>query len=228
MTTSKVVDYDPCIYLNGTPIQRTNKYKYLGVHIDDNLKYQSHIINLDTKLSQFCGISYRLRNHFSPLSAKSYYYACVYSILTYCICVWGGVMKCSRRADHLVKLQERIIRNIFHKYHREYTTCIFKTHKMLKLPDIHTLYIGIYMYKINKLNRCPTLNSNLNLSYPSHDYETRRRNDLVLPFPRIETLRQNYKYQCSNIWNEIPMHIRDSRTLSVFKKTLTQYLLDKY
>ena len=100
--------------------------------------------------------------------------------------------------------------------------------KLLKLPDIHKLCIGIYMFKIVRLNQCPTLQSNLILDYPSHQHDTRARGDLVLPSTRVDALRINYVYQCKDIWNKIPIEIKSCKTLNAFKKQFTAHLLNRY
>ena len=84
------------------------------------------------------------------------------------------------------------------------------------------------MYRIVKLNECPTLMDCLALSYPDHQHSTRNRDKFVLPFPRIENLRSNFKYQCPNIWNNIPDNIKNSRSVQSFKKSYTAYMLNLY
>ena len=100
--------------------------------------------------------------------------------------------------------------------------------KLLKLNDIHKLYACIYMYKIVVLNEVPTLQRNLNIQYPSHNYSTRNCTNPVVPFPRVITLELNYKYQCTKIWGQIPEYIKAQPSLKTFKKVLTDYFLSKY
>ena len=64
------------------------------------------------------------------------------------------------------------------------------------------------MYKVLKQNLCPTLQSNLELEYPIHQYNTRGRDNLVLPLPRVAALKINFKYQYNDIWNQIPDNIK--------------------
>ena len=84
------------------------------------------------------------------------------------------------------------------------------------------------MFKVVKLNQVPTLQLNLDLTYPNHGYETRNRNDPLCPFPRVTSIRLSFKYQCVNIWNEIPDNIKETNSLKNFKKRLTQYFIDQY
>ena len=100
--------------------------------------------------------------------------------------------------------------------------------KLLKLKDIHKLYAGIYMYKIIKLNQCPTVQANFNLHYPEHDYNTRNRMNLITPFPRVNAVKIDHNFQCIDIWNNIPENIRSLNTINKFKSELIKYFLSDY
>ena len=100
--------------------------------------------------------------------------------------------------------------------------------KILKLVDIHKLYVAIYMFKILRMDLCPTLLSSLDINTASHMYSTRHRDDLILPFPRVETLRINFKYQYVSIWNSVPENIKACGSLTRFKSLLIEYFLSQY
>jgi len=88
--TNKSIDFEPVITLGDERIGRRKTVKYLGLHLDDNLKFNSHIDQLKKKLSRLAGVSYRLRKYFNLGASKKFYFACTYSIITYCIAVYGG------------------------------------------------------------------------------------------------------------------------------------------
>ena len=64
-----------------------------------------------------CGISYKLGNLMNKVAAKNFYYSCVYSVLSYCICVWGGVITCTQRCEPLARLQAKIVKNVFSRHY---------------------------------------------------------------------------------------------------------------
>ena len=84
------------------------------------------------------------------------------------------------------------------------------------------------MFKIIKLNYCPTLQANLNIRYPRHEHETRTCLNPIVPFPRVEAIRISYKYQSIKVWNDIPAEIRNSLSLRAFRKNYTKYLISYY
>ena len=165
--------------------RRVDKTKYLGIVIDQKLHFQPQIELIEDKLSRLLGISYRLKNHFNRNSALKFFYSCVYSTINYCISVYGGVSLCTRRCDRIDRLYSKIVKNLFSKYCRDESQDIFKNEKLLRFRDVYRLRISLYMYKIVRINSIPSLESIIDLTYPSHSYSTRTRNILNLPFPRV-------------------------------------------
>ena len=84
------------------------------------------------------------------------------------------------------------------------------------------------MYKIEALNSNLYVSSTLPLEIAEHDYETRGRDEYRTPFPRVDAIRRNYKYQFLDIWRQIPNYIRESTSLKQFKRQLTNKFLDTY
>ena len=217
----------PPIKLGNDCIDRVTNFKYLGIFIDEKLNYDYQLKSLETKISRMCGITFRIKNNLNLNSAKNVYYSCIYSILIYCICVWGGLLTCTHKTDRLIKLHVRCIKNLFSKF-CPVDVCIFKYMKLLKLKDLHWFYVGIYMFKVIKLNQCPTVQLNLNMNFPEHNYDTRSGNNPRLPFPRIDTVKMNYNFQFVNLWNKIPDRIKSSNSLKIFKNDLMNYFIEKY
>ena len=183
-----------------------------------------HIDYFKTKLSRLSGVSYRLRNHFNRATTLKFYYACVYSLLTYCMPVYGGALT-SHRGDVLAKTHERIVKNLFQP--TTHNRCPFKMNRLLKLNDIHKLYAGVHMYRVIVEGGNAVVADTISLQTATHPYDTRQRNDLRTPYPRVEAIRKCYKSQFIKIWNEIP-NIKISNSLRVFKHTLTDYLIETY
>ena len=225
--TNLPITTEPYVHLGPDRISRSSCVKYLGMHIDSNLKFTDHVFHLKKKLSRLAGITYKLGKYLNLRAAKNYYYSCVFSVLTYCVSVWGGIVSCTQGASCLTSLQRRIVTQLFSKYHPN-ASCIFKSANLLKLVDIHKLYASIYMYKVIKLNKCGAVGNNLDLRRPNHQYATRNRNRLLTPFVRVNAIKFNFQYQFTNVWNAVPDEIKSPRSLNLFKKKLTCYLLSSY
>ena len=208
-------------------INRKNSVKYLGLFIDDKLKFSDHVTHIKSKLAVFAGISFRLRDQFNLRTAKNYYFSCIFSVLTYCISAWGGVLLNCRRGEIISKRQRKIVYNLFSK-HYSGSLCLFKAAKLLKIVDLYKLYCSIHMFKIINENSNPFIQNAIDLRYPSHGYDTRNRNQLQTPFPRVDAIRYNFQYQFVDLWNQIPYNIRESGSLRLFKRKYTEYILNTY
>ena len=112
----------------------------------------------------------------------------------------AGLGACTSRCSRINSLHKRIVKNLFQNFVSDEGD-IFKAAKILKLEEIYKLNVSVTMYKVMKLGEVDSIGESLDIQYPMHQYETRSRNLLVLPFPRVETIRLNYKYQFTKIWN---------------------------
>ena len=227
LVTGKLQYNEPRLSIDGDEVKRVETFCYLGLNIDEGMKYNSQVEFLRKKFSQLAGMTYRIRKHLDRASAKKLYYAFVYSIMTYCIVAWGGAMLETCSCSSIVASHKRIVKNLFGRFHLD-SECIFKSTKILKLPDVYRLKVAIYMFKILKYRMFKSVADSLSLKLPSHRYPTSTRSNFVLPFPRTNAIKINYKYQFIKIWNSIPLRIVELNELSAFKKEYTNYIFCDY
>ena len=74
----------------------THSYKYLGVIIDDKLKWHDHITDICRKIFKFSGLFYKIRRIATTKILLVLYYALVQGSATP-----GTRAKCGTRADFL-------------------------------------------------------------------------------------------------------------------------------
>ena len=98
------------VHLNDSQIERRESVKYLGVVVDENLKWQNHINNVSRTISRGIGIMGRARYYLSSKHLLLLYNILILPYLNYCAAVWGS--NYSTRLDKLVKLQKRAVRII--------------------------------------------------------------------------------------------------------------------
>ena len=118
------------------------------------------------------------------------------------------------------RLQRKIVNNLFLKFYPD-ARDIFRETDILRIEDVYRLRVGLFMYRVVVLDEIQSLRNNLHLVQPTHSYGTRNSNNLELPFPRVEAIRMNFRYQFVNIWNSIPTEIKASPTSKAFKKAFT-------
>ena len=225
LITTKPIANQPQLMIENEPIALKKCVKYLGLNIDDSLCFSDHVNKLKLKLSRLSGIAYRLSSSLNRKASFNFYYSCVYSALTYCISVYGGALS-SSRGELLFNVQKRIVKTLFTKYNPD--ECPFKVNKLLKLADVHRFCVSIHMYKIIQLGENEWIGDTLDYTNANHEYNTRNSDQLRPLFPRINVVKKSYKFQFVDIWNSVPVIIRNSPSLRIFKRKLSQNIIDMY
>ncbi len=100
------------ISIDKTPVERVNSFKFLGVHITEDLTWSAHTDAVLKKAHQRLFFLRRLRKFgMSPSILRSFYTCTVESILTGCITAWFGnstagnrkaLQRVARTARHIV------------------------------------------------------------------------------------------------------------------------------
>ena len=81
------------IILQNDAISQKTSLKYLGVHIDEKLNFNRHILELCAKLSKFSGLFYKLRSILTTAQLLVTYKVYVQPILNYGVLVYGTSSK---------------------------------------------------------------------------------------------------------------------------------------
>ena len=84
----------------------TDHVKYLGVKIDGNLSWKSHIDYLPLKLNRTNALFFKIRNLVNSSILRTLYFAIFESHLNYCSLAWS--QNCNS-INHLFILQEKLL-----------------------------------------------------------------------------------------------------------------------
>ena len=210
------LEMQPKIYLGGQQLTRKSEVVFLGVVLDETLKFKTHISYISKKIAKAVGILYGLRCTVPTYILKMIYYSIVYPYLSYCVVIWGSTFPVHVRP--IVLLQKKVIRIIANAEYRSHTSILFSNMSLLKFNSIHDLSIAIFMYK----------NSNLPEFHLNHSYFTRNRDQTAPLFQRLTLTQHSIYYRGPHLWNSISESIRQSSSLPVFKTRYRKYLIDQY
>ena len=191
--------------------------KYLGVVFDPELKFDKHINYLADKISKSIGILFKLKKLKIPMQIlKQIYYSLIYSLLNYNISAYAGTYNI--HLNRLFLLQKRAVRLICGESFLAHTDPLFSRTNILKFHDIYRLNIALYMFEARHSG----------IFDRNHRYSTRSYDDLV-PFQARLTATKNSLRVCGpNIWNSIPLEIRNLPTISIFKNRYKKHLISLY
>ena len=109
VTLCALVTENETFIFNNFIFNDSNEEKILGVSIDNELTFKSHIKSLCRKAAQKIGALSKLLNHLSDSQKKLIFNSLIKSQFNYCPLIW---MFCSRTSNNMInKIHERLILN---------------------------------------------------------------------------------------------------------------------
>ena len=204
------------VNLNNINVNFSPNCKFLGVLIDSKLNFRNHIDCVLGKLVRSARILYRIRNYLPLKSRLNFYYAFVYSHLSYSVLIWGNTSNVHLRP--LITQHKRIIRLITNSRPRDHTSPLFHRLNILKFHDVFKFHLMVYMYK----------SINAGEFAVGHTLNTRSRDLAAARFHRLTQTQRAVSYAGPTTWNTLPSEIRNSHSLPVFKRKLKSYFIDQY
>lgn len=228
ISTNLTQSVNNCLNLkvNGASIEQVDSFKYLGLTIQSNLKWNVHVNQIINKINAFCGIINRIGNRVNNSVLTSIYYSHIHSHLTYLLPIWGPAIP-NYLLDWLQICQNNAIRKIFaydYKVLELHTNEIMLKNNILNvrkslLFESATLYYKISHGLIKIQNDFLTHSDN-------HSYSTRNKNQ---PFPlafRTCIGRDSVLRSTVVSFNKISKFVKKSYTHVNFRKNLKKIIAD--
>ena len=203
-----------------------NSCKYLGLVIDDKLRWDDHIKYIYKKLIKFVSIFYKLRYKLNQTGLKNVYFAFVHPHLLYGVELYGTANSTS--LDKLVKLNNKILRILQFKDKKSHVSELyinFNTLQINSLCDMQLLSLVNKFYHHKDL--LPTIYKDYFTSNSSvHTHNTRLKEGL-----HVERYRTNYgqktiKYRGPKLWNSLPQSLKEPCSTKLFKINYKKFILN--
>ena len=191
-------------------------FKYLGIVLDDQVKFGAHTKYIADKISKNCGIFRKIKKYLPKKTRLQYYYNHVYPYLTYNILVWGGTY--NTHLEPVILQQKRAVRILDDLSFTDHTNSSFKANGLLKFMDIYKFQVLVHMYKIKD---SPEFSRN-------HNLNTRYNSALLPSFNRLTLCQHSVTFNGPNFWNSLPQNLKELSTLARFKKHVKDFLLSQY
>ena len=214
--------------LDDTNLEQVVSCPHLGVHVDQHLEWDGHILNLCKKISQKLAVLCRLRKVLSKRMLCQQYLLCIQPCIDYAISVWGS---CSEQNKALIsRLQHRAARIVTGNF----DFINVRGADLLKelwqsLNTRRDYYTATLMYKcINEVAPIRLINEVI-ITADVHSYPTRaaQHADVQVPKPNIELYRQSFKYRAAVLWNDLPQDIKNAPNIDEFKYLYKKHFSDK-
>ena len=174
------------------------------------------------------GIISRARQLLNKNILVQLYYSFIYPYLTYGNLIWGQAAETN--VWPIFRLKKRSIRLIENIPKNGSTIKAFGKLKMMRLPEIHSYSIMIFMYKYKNGLLPALLNDYFTENSSHHRYPTRNAQQLRIPKVKSKIANSFIKKSGVAMWNKLEERLVPfaTSTMGVFKTNLIKFLISNY
>ena len=216
------------IALEGNTIPQVQTTKFLGITIDDELNWRSHINNLYSKLQANKRMLMLARNLISKANMRLLYYAHVYSHLMYGLTSWGSMIS-KRDLNLIVKTQTKCI-SIINGQKAPNEQVMYKELQLIRFKDMIRTELIKLGYKItSKLLPNPLILAfEQDGGRKTHPYNTRNKS-----LPNIQKHTKNLyntSFMCKALaeYTKVSMTLKQKKTVHSLGKAVQKYIIAEY
>ena len=208
---------EPQLKINGTTISRVKTYNYLGINLDEQLNYETHLSGVVRKVSHKVYQLRRMRRFINKRAALAVYKNMILPIHEY-----GNVLFVSASSENRKRLQTLQNRALKCALNLEPTTSTSETHKLAKLDKLNlrrSEHLLIHMFKLAQ-------NVNMLKKRDHNRVSTRSslKKIMTVKRPNTEKFRKSVTYKGKQLWNNLPERLHNISTVQLFKLELHRWL----
>ena len=202
----------PTLCITEEPVEIVDSHRVLGVMIDNNLSWHSHINydimckTISKKVYQLCRIKHFLNSH----AKRLFFQAHILSCISYRSTLFYSTSENATKP--LVRIHKHAIKAVLLKS-SSLTTSDYKYLDIFPLKLTFAKSMAILMQKI-VLGKVPLALQSKFLCC------SRQHGKLLVPVPRLDLFKSSLHYSGSLLWNALPQTVKSSNSMSVFKNRL--------
>jgi hypothetical protein len=220
---SKVADK---IIIDGEKPDFVTEFKYLGIILDEHLKFRKHVEYISKKISRKLGLLCRVGSFLSPSIKCLVYKTIIGPHFDYCSSLLWDI----RQTDiiSLQKLQNRGMRIILN--------CNRYTHICNMLDALHwttvqqriALNTLVFIFKIVNGSLPIYLNSFVKYANDVHTYNTRNAQRLYLEGKNKECTKKSVFYSGFQVYNKLDLTTRENTSVNLFRRDAIKFVKINY
>jgi hypothetical protein len=205
-------------------IDQSSCEKILGVHFQNDLKWDFHVKAICKKISSYIWLLSKIKD-FLPINYRTLFYkAYIQPHLDYCSILWGNTV--TRNIKMILKLQKRACRTILGNEYIDFDSALQKLN--IQRFDKRLIFNkAVFMYKVAH-NLLPDYICNMyvpcdRLQFENHTLRSHINRNFCIPMPHLELYKNSLLYSGSCLWNRIPKEIKNAYTVDTFKTLYLQW-----
>ena len=217
---NKIPADDRNVVINNTKIPFAESVKTLGVHLDREMKFKTHVNKLCSTVFNKLYYINKCRNTLNFFTRKLLVEYCALSHVNYCRDIWGFLS-----AGQIMQLQKLLsfgAKIVFLKSKYDHSTHLIESLKFLTPEKTSMYFLCCTAFKcIENLN-----NVNIPKIFELNMSNSVTRNKIILPRPKKNYMHYTIVYRTSKMWLQLPVEITNAGSFQKFKKTLKLMLLE--
>ena len=207
------------IYIDHELIEQVHSIRYLGIIIDENLKWNDYLRQLCKSVAYKIYCLGKLGKFLNMTLLNTICKSTIQPCLDYGVSVWGNYP--NKLKLPLLRLQKRAARHVTSNY--DYTNIsgldLMKNLSWQTIEDRRDYFLSTLMYQCVHGLAPSRLCNEIEMYFDGHGLNTRNANSLnvVPPKPNIQLYCQSLKYSGAKVWNLLPNNLQNAQSLDVFK-----------
>ena len=203
------------LFINGERLKEVNFAKYLGVLIDNKLKWTNQIDAINLKLSKGIGLLAKIRHYVPSSVLRSLYFSFINPHTDYNLLNWS--MAAPTKLDTVANKLKKAVRIISFERYDSPSAPLFKKLNILPLKCAINTKHAKFMWKLYNGILPNSLSTN---------FKTNSRTIISHYDSRLTSLNKFVLFAGPKIWNEIPNTIKTKPSLKSFSKNLSSFYID--
>ena len=204
--------------LHGHQLEHADKAKYLGITMQSDFKWDSHINSITTKANKTLGFLRRNINISSTTVKEQAYKSLVRPSLKYACFVWDPYTK--ENIAQLEQVQRRAARYVTNRYHNTSSVSNMIEHlNWQSLADRGSAAHLVMLYKI--LHELVTIPKTDILLLPLRFSWNMYSLSYQIPLTRLQLRQQSFFPRTIRNWNSLPLNTVKSDSVESFKSAVS-------
>ncbi|KAL1447319.1 hypothetical protein WDU94_005634, partial [Cyamophila willieti] len=218
------IQVSPIIF-NTETITFSSTVKNLGLLFDEDLQWNSHVVNVGKKVYRKFHSLKRLKR-FLPRKTKRL----LCTSLLFPVIEYAGVVLSNMNGillNKLQMLQNMCVRYIFDLKKFDHVSAHRRTLQWLPIEKrLEHQTLGL-LWRILKEKTPPYLHSSFHTLQDNHQYNTRSQHTLSIPVHHTQIMTNSFVCTAARLWNHLPVDLRALDNRLAFKILTKRYLLER-
>lgn len=207
--------------MNNTVLERVSNTKFLGVYLDTQLSWHTHVHETTLKIYRKIPILYRLRYIFPIKTMLTLYHSFVHSHITYAIVVYGLTYPTTLKP--LKVAQNTAVRALLSIPKTDSASYAYRLLNVQPIAVCVNYRVLLLAYKLlHNAVQCPSIA--LTYQTPTYSLRSTLSKPLCIPHIRTNYGSHSFSYIASKLWNTLPCTIAASTSFHLYKQCVRDHL----